>query len=268
MNWRPERYAPVSDSGLRMIASSGPTVRTRPPSAPAPGPRSTTTSASRIVSSSCSMTMSVLPRSRKVLQRRQAAGRCRADASRSTARPRYRARRRGTLPICVAKPNALRLAARERRRAAGERQVADPDVRQESEPRADFLEDLMRDHFLARRRLELAEELLEALDRHRRQFGDVQAADGNRECLGFEPRALTGLTRRRRHVLLDLFLDVVRGRFAVAPLQVLDHAFELRLVAPRMAAARLVGEALFLVASHRAASAVRRAASCRSASRA
>ena len=37
MNWRPERYAPVSDSGFAMISSIVPTVRMSPPSAPAPG---------------------------------------------------------------------------------------------------------------------------------------------------------------------------------------------------------------------------------------
>ena len=52
-------------------------------------------------------------------------------------------------------PDALRLAARERRRRAREREVADPDVVQEAEAVADLLEDLPRDLQLARRRLQL-----------------------------------------------------------------------------------------------------------------
>ena len=43
---------------------TGPEWTTWPPCSPAPGPMSTTQSAVRIVSSSCSTTMSVLPRSR------------------------------------------------------------------------------------------------------------------------------------------------------------------------------------------------------------
>ena len=60
----PERYFAVSDSGKRMSSSGDPSATIRPPWTPAPGPRSITQSADRIVSSSCSTTMTVLPRSR------------------------------------------------------------------------------------------------------------------------------------------------------------------------------------------------------------
>ena len=46
-----------------------PETTTWPPCSPAPGPMSTTQSAVRMVSSSCSTTMSVLPRSRSRTQR-------------------------------------------------------------------------------------------------------------------------------------------------------------------------------------------------------
>ena len=61
---RPVRYAPVSDSLLASNCSTGPETTTLPPCSPAPGPMSTTQSAARMVSSSCSTTISVLPRSR------------------------------------------------------------------------------------------------------------------------------------------------------------------------------------------------------------
>ena len=61
---RPVRYAPVTDSGLARRSSTVPATTTRPPCSPAPGPMSTTQSAARIVSSSCSTTISVFPRSR------------------------------------------------------------------------------------------------------------------------------------------------------------------------------------------------------------
>ncbi len=61
---RPVRYAPVSDSGLAISSDTGPDTTMLPPCSPAPGPMSTTQSAARMVSSSCSTTISVLPRSR------------------------------------------------------------------------------------------------------------------------------------------------------------------------------------------------------------
>ena len=46
-------------------------------------------------------------------------------------------------------PDALRLAARERRGGAVEREVVQPDVQQEPQPRADLLDDLLGDDRLA-----------------------------------------------------------------------------------------------------------------------
>ena len=55
------RKRPVTDSGLRIRSAAVPSATTRPPRLPAPGPRSITCSARRMVSSSCSTTTSVLP---------------------------------------------------------------------------------------------------------------------------------------------------------------------------------------------------------------
>ena len=49
---------------LPSIVDGGPAYMSRPPAAPAPSPRSSTQSAARIVSSSCSTTTTVLPASR------------------------------------------------------------------------------------------------------------------------------------------------------------------------------------------------------------
>ena len=62
---RPLRYAPVIDSGTCMISCAVPSAITSPPCSPAPGPISTMWSAANIVSSSCSTTITVLPRSRR-----------------------------------------------------------------------------------------------------------------------------------------------------------------------------------------------------------
>ena len=60
----PERYWPVMLRGSAQMSSTVPWATTSPPWTPAPGPMSTIQSAARIVSSSCSTTISVLPRSR------------------------------------------------------------------------------------------------------------------------------------------------------------------------------------------------------------
>ena len=118
------------------------------------------------------MTISVLPRSRSVLQRReqtvvvalmQPDRRLVEDVE--DADERAADLRRQT--------DALRLAAGQRRRRARERKVVQADVDQETQARADLLDDLVRDLLLARRQRQLAKERLELLDRHARQRVDV-----------------------------------------------------------------------------------------------
>lgn len=64
ISFLPDRYWPVIDSALSSSSFKGPLCTTLPPCSPAPGPMSTTQSATLMVSSSCSTTMSVLPMSR------------------------------------------------------------------------------------------------------------------------------------------------------------------------------------------------------------
>ena len=78
---RPERYCPVNDFGCAKICFGVPSAMTLPPCSPAAGPRSMTQSASRMVSSSCSTTRTVLPRSRSPLRVSKICI-CRADATR------------------------------------------------------------------------------------------------------------------------------------------------------------------------------------------
>src|SRR5262249_22540604 len=60
----PARNCPVGDRGQASRSLSVPWTTTVPPCTPGPGPISTTWSAARIVSSSCSTTITVLPTSR------------------------------------------------------------------------------------------------------------------------------------------------------------------------------------------------------------
>ena len=62
---RPDRYCPVMLRLDLQISATLPAATISPPCTPAPGPTSTRKSAWRIVSSSCSTTMRVLPRSRR-----------------------------------------------------------------------------------------------------------------------------------------------------------------------------------------------------------
>ncbi len=64
----PERYLPVRLLGSFRKSSSVPSATISPPRTPGPGPKSTMWSASRIVSSSCSTTMTVFPWSRRFLR--------------------------------------------------------------------------------------------------------------------------------------------------------------------------------------------------------
>ena len=64
----PERYLPVHDFGASIRSSTWPSATISPPWMPAPGPMSSTWSALRMASSSCSTTITVLPRSRRRLQ--------------------------------------------------------------------------------------------------------------------------------------------------------------------------------------------------------
>ena len=116
---------------------------TSPPRTPGPGPKSMRWSAARIVSSSCSTTTTVLPRSRRFGQRvEQSLVVARVQADRwLVENVEHADQAAANLP---GEPNALRLAAGERRRGAVEREVFEADVLQEAQPAADLFEHLGR----------------------------------------------------------------------------------------------------------------------------
>ena len=84
-------------------------------------------------------------------------------------------------------PDALRLAAGQRRGRARQREVVEADVEQEAEPRLDLLEHLGGDRPLALTELEAVEELARLPDGQAADLGDRVAADAHREHLGLEP---------------------------------------------------------------------------------
>ena len=147
------------------ICAGVPSATTSPPSSPAPGPMSTTWSAARIVPSSCSTTITVLPRSRsRSSVRDQALVVALVQADRGLVEDVEDAdQARADLGR---EPDPLRLAARQRRRRALERQVADPDRVEEPEPLADLADDEPRDRALGLGQLERADPLERGAGRH------------------------------------------------------------------------------------------------------
>ena len=153
-----------------------PECTTWPPCSPAPGPMSTTQSAVRIVSSSCSTTISVLPRSREPDQRLDqppVVPLVQADA-RLVEHVEHADQAGADLG---GQPDPLGLAAGQGARRPAQREVVEADVEQEPEPLVDLLEHPLGDLLLAVGQLQLAEEGRGLVDRHRADLGDVPVAD-------------------------------------------------------------------------------------------
>ena len=185
------RKRPVTDAGLRINSAVVPSATTQPPRLPAPGPRSMTCSARRIVSSSCSTTSSVLPFGLQTLERAEqdaVVARMQADGGlvedvANAAQVGAQLRR---------EPDALRFAAGERGRGAVERQVREPDLAQESEAARELGDDVPSDLRLSSLEAEIAEEFLDGRHGH--------AATGRQwSGPGTVTASAVGLSRRPSH---------------------------------------------------------------------
>ena len=108
----------VTDSRLRSTSSGVPSAMTRPPCSPAPRPMSMSQSDARMVSSSCSTMTTVLPRSRSRVERLdQAPVVALVQADRRLVEDVEHADQ--ARPDLRREPDALRLAAGQRRRRRG-----------------------------------------------------------------------------------------------------------------------------------------------------
>src|SRR6202022_4509304 len=125
-------------------------------------------------------------------------------------------------------PDALALAAGERARGPGERQIFEPDIFEKAQTLVDLLEDALSDLALARGQLgaEPGEPDAGLGDRHRRDFADVLADDLDGERLGLEPVAAAHLAGLGALIAPQLLLDPGAVGLAEAPLHVRKHALE------------------------------------------
>ena len=120
----------------------------------------------------------------------------------------------------------LRLAPRERRRAAREVQVPDPHVGEEAQPVADLLQDLPRDLLLPGGEMQLLEERDRVGDRVGGDLVDGAPAHLDRERLGLQAAARATRARLGRHVRLQLRTVLRVLRLAVAALEHRDEPLE------------------------------------------
>ena len=112
-------------------------------------------------------------------------------------------------------PDALRLATRERRGRAGEREVVEADVDHEAQALPDLLDDGAGDEELALVEVEPLEEGEAVAARHGADLVDVLVADRHGEKLGLEPRPVAGRAGHLADVLLEVRLHGLRRRLLV-----------------------------------------------------
>src|SRR5206468_8887251 len=121
-------------------------------------------------------------------------------------------------------PDALRLAARERAGRAVEREVAKPDILEETEPARQLLQDRACDGGLRASEVQRSRLAPRGLDRERRPVGDVAPGDAHCQTFGLEPPSAA--RRARRGVLHagDLAAHRLARALAETALEVRDHA--------------------------------------------
>ena len=146
-------------------------------------------------------------------------------------------------------PDALAFAARQRAGGARQRQIFQPDIVEECEPRADFLQHARRDFLLLGVELlvERREPVVGGADRKLADLADMQARDLHAQRFGLQPVAVAHFARAFGLVALQLLADPGRIGLLVAPLHVGDDAFE-RLLDVVAAQPVVVGELDLLLA--------------------
>ena len=123
-------------------------------------------------------------------------------------------------------PDPLALAAGQRSGHPVEGEVVEADRDQESEPVADFPEDLRCDVRVAFVEPETIEPVHGPVHRQGRDIRQAGAFDLHRQTFRSQPGAVTGVARRERHVPFELAAHSLGRGLLVAPLQSRDDAFK------------------------------------------
>ena len=197
-----------------------------PPCTPAPGPMSTMWSAARIASSSCSTTITVLPRSRRrvrVPSRRSLSRWCRP--MRRFVQHVHHADQAGA--DLRGQADALRFAAGQGVGLALQRQVVQADIDQEAQAFADFLDDLGGDFAAPAGQVRASRKNASALvDRQRPQSGKARSATKHVARGPVQARAAAVRAGAVADELGQFLAHRRRFGFPVAALQVRHDAFE------------------------------------------
>jgi hypothetical protein len=113
-------------------------------------------------------------------------------------------------------PDALRFAARQAVGGARQGQISEPDVEQELQSGAHFLEDQAADDLLIAAQLEQREERQRFVDRQIADAADVTPTDAHPQALRPQPLAVALRTILERHERLDPLADVLALGLTVA----------------------------------------------------
>ena len=143
--------------------------------------------------------------------------------------------------------DALRLAARQRARAAAQCQVVQTHVHQEAQPRVDLPENLLGDEPLLFAQLDRLKEARAVPDGQIADLGDRFAAHRDRQRLALEPAPAAHRAGHLLHQRADAVLHHVGAGLFVSPFQVGHDPLE-RCVEGGPAPAALIGDADLLLA--------------------
>ena len=124
------------------------------------------------------------------------------------------------------KPYPLALAARKRRRRAGQRKITQPDADEEAEPCLYLLDDAFGDHRVLFVELKPVYEFQRLEYRKLRKLGDVHPADRDGERGLFEPAPIALRAIHLGHALLDIRAHRGALRLPVAALEIIDDALK------------------------------------------
>ena len=141
------------------------------------------------------------------------------------------------------KPDALRLAARQRCSSAAECQVVQPHINHELQPRRNLLQHLARNRLLAfveHALCQLCAPAQHARHRPASYFHNVAAVNFYSQHFTPQSQAAAGFAIALAHVALNFLANEIRRALAVAPLKVWNHAFVFGIPNRVAAVARLV----------------------------